>query len=72
MTVEDSIIEILRSLPSDKQQEILRFAENLIRSEPKPLKSPEGLWSDLNIALNEADISEARQEMWAKFSRNDL
>lgn len=72
MTTEEAIIIRLRSLPLDKQQDVLAFVENLNADERKPLKSPEGLWSDLDFTVSEADIAEARQELWANFPRNDI
>lgn len=72
MTTEEAIISKLRSLPPDKQQDVLTFVESLNIGERKPLKSPERLWADLNFTVSEADIAEARQEMWANFPRNDI
>ncbi len=66
MTLEHSILEAIRSLPPDKQQELLDYAKHLemeIRSK-KPFKSVKGLWADLGISLSVEDIDEARREAW--------
>ena len=47
----------------DKQQYVLAFVESLNANEGKPLKSPKGLWSDLNLTVSEAEIAEVRQEL---------
>jgi hypothetical protein len=72
MTTEEVIISKLRSLPPDKQQDVLAFVESLDAKGKKPLKSPEGLWSDLGFTVSDAEIAEARQEMWATFPRCDI
>jgi len=71
MTLEESVLETLRELPIDKQQEVLDFAQYLKqKAAPKrPRRSLKGLWADLNIQITEADIAEARQEMWGNFPR---
>ena len=58
MTLEHSILEAMRSLPPDKQQELLDYAEHLkmeSRSK-KPFKSVRGLWADLGVSLSAEDI----------------
>ncbi|MSV36165.1 MAG: hypothetical protein EXQ47_11310 [Bryobacterales bacterium] len=68
-TVEQSLLEAVRALPRDKQQELLDHA-NQLRNEvspKKPLKSVKGLWADLNIALTAAEMEENRRELWKKF-----
>src|SRR5581483_2074090 len=39
MTIEDAILEKVRALPQDKQEEVLRFAESL-RPEPATSQAP--------------------------------
>jgi hypothetical protein len=71
MNIEQNVIEKLRQLPLEKQQELLDFAEFLARKttiKPK-LKTIKGLGTDLKINIAEEDISEARQEMWGNFPR---
>ena len=72
MTIEEMVLEKLRGLPPEKQKEVLEFAESLKQTNgpPKPLRSLEGLWADLDIDITEEDISEARREMWGNFPRD--
>jgi hypothetical protein len=72
MTIEQAIVEKLRLLPVEKQQEVLDFVEFLqCKSAPKPpRRSLKGLWADLKIDITEADIAEARREMWGYFPRD--
>jgi len=71
MTLEEAVLETLRELPVDKQQEVLDFAQYLKqKTAPKrPKRSLKGLCADLNIQITEEDIAEARQEMWGNFPR---
>lgn len=53
MPVAQVILEAVRSLPAEMQQEILRHATRL-RGEAapeKPFKSIKGLWADLGISI---------------------
>ncbi len=71
---EQSLLEALRTLPADKQQEILTHAERL-RSEVKPSGprwNGKGLWVDLHVTLTAAEIDENQREMWKDFPREDL
>jgi hypothetical protein len=74
LTLEQSILEVVRTLPLEKQREILEHAEKLRhQSEPStPRWSGKGLWSDLNITLTAGDIEENQREMWKNFPRNDI
>ena len=75
MSIEEAVIEKLRSLPADKQREVLRFTESLSASNPgkKPRQSLEGLWIGLGqTPITEEDIAEARKEMWGNFPRDDI
>lgn len=71
MSIEQAVIEKLRTLPPHKQQQVLDFAEFLQqKSIPKrPRRSSKGLWANLGINITEADIDEARREMWGNFPR---
>ena len=74
MSVEEAILEVVRTLPTDKQQEILTHATRL-REETrpkKPFKSVEGLWADLGISLSAEEIDENQREMWKNFPRDDI
>lgn len=69
--LEQTLLETVRSLPPEKQQEVLDFAEFLRQKiTPKqPRRSLKGLWADFDIQISEEDIAEARQEMWGNFPR---
>ena len=72
MSIEQQVLEKLRELPVEKQQEVLDFVAFLKEKNgtKKPLRSLRGLWSDLNIHITEEDIAEARREMWGNFPRD--
>ncbi|NWF62084.1 MAG: DUF2281 domain-containing protein [Fischerella sp.] len=74
MSIESAIIEKLRTLPPDKQQQVLEFTEFLQQKTiPKrPRRSLKGLWANLGIEITEADIAEARGEMWGNFPRENI
>jgi len=71
MSIEESVLEKIRALPPEKQQEVLEFVEFLYqRSVTKqPSRSLKGLWADLNVDITEEDIAEARRELWGGFPR---
>ena len=75
MTLEQAILDAVRALPADEQQEVLDHAKHLRDESPrprKPRKSGRGLWADLNIDLSAEDIDEARREVWKNFPRDDF
>jgi hypothetical protein len=74
MNLEQAVLDKLRALPPDKQQEVLDFAEFLQQKNlpRKPLKSVKGLWADLKVDITEEDIAQARKEMWGNFPREDI
>ena len=72
MSTEQAIINKVRQLPADKQQEVLDFVEFLYQkniSKP-PRQNLLGLWANENIDVSEADIAEVRREMWKNFPRD--
>lgn len=71
MTIEQAVLENLRDLPLDMQQEVLDFAEFLRQKiqTKKPRRSLKGLCADLNTGITDEDIAEARKEMWGNFPR---
>lgn len=72
MTVADAVVEKLKTLPKGRQQEVLDFAEFLGEKEkPKmPRRSMQGILADLNIKFTEADLREARNEMWRGYTKD--
>jgi hypothetical protein len=74
MSVEQAILEAIRALPADKQQEVLSHATRL-RDEAipkKPFQSIKGLWADLGISLSAEEMEESQREMWKGFPREDI
>ena len=71
MTVEEQVLEMLRELPPQKQQEVLAFVASLQhRSGHKPRHSLLGLWADLDVKVSDEDIAKSRREMWGTFPRD--
>ncbi|WP_414624582.1 hypothetical protein [Calothrix sp. CCY 0018] len=72
MNIEQAVLEKLRHLSVDKQQQLLDFAEFLSQKTiPKtPLQNIRGLCADLKVDVTEEDIAQARQEMWGNFPRD--
>jgi hypothetical protein len=73
MSLEEAILEKVRALPPEKQEEVLKFADALnVPGQQKPRRDPEGLWADFDIDISEEDIAELRREMWKNFPREDI
>ena len=74
MSIEEAVVERLKLLPPDKQQEVLDFVESLQRqgngTPQQRRKSLRGLWAGLGVNVTDEDISEARREMWGNFPRD--
>ncbi|MDZ8258172.1 DUF2281 domain-containing protein [Nostoc sp. ChiQUE01b] len=72
MNIEEAVLERLRQLPIDKQQQLLDFAEFLSQktTSETPLRTVRGLCADLTVDITEEDIAQARQEMWGNFARD--
>jgi hypothetical protein len=70
MTIEQQVLEKLRDLPPEKQQEVLVFVDSLSGGLKGPRRSLLGLWADLNSRITAEDIAEARREMWERFPRD--
>jgi hypothetical protein len=74
MSVEQAILDAVRLLPFDKQQEVLSHATRL-RDEAapkKPFRSIKGILAGRGISVSAKDIDEARREMWKNFPREDI
>jgi hypothetical protein len=71
MNLEQAILQKLRELPLEKQQEVLNFATFLQQqvTHKRPLRSVKGLCADLKVDITEEDIAQARKEMWGNFPR---
>jgi hypothetical protein len=74
MSLEQAILEAVRTLPPDKQREIYDHAARLRAETAKkpPFKTIEGLWADLGISLSAEEIEEDQREMWRNFPRDDF
>lgn len=74
MSIEEALAERLRTLPPEKQQEVLDFAQFLHQrsARKRPLQSIKGLWANLGFDVTEEDIAQARREMQGKFPREDV
>ena len=71
MTVEQQVLEKLRELPLQKQEEVLAYISRLKEeTRRRPRRSLAGLWADLGVNVSDEDISQARQEMWGNFPRD--
>jgi Protein of unknown function (DUF2281) len=72
MTFEEKVLEKLRNLPPEKQEEVLEFVDQLKEKNgaKKPRRSLLGLWADLDVHITAEDIAEARREMWGNFPRD--
>jgi hypothetical protein len=74
MSLEKAILEAVRALPAEKQQEVLNHAARL-RDEAggkRPFKSVRGLWADLGISLSPQEMEENQRDMWRNFPREDI
>jgi hypothetical protein len=67
MSIEDTILEKVRSLPPGKKAEVLEFVSGLEATVRPPFRSPKGILSDLNFEVTEEDLAKARGEMWSDF-----
>lgn len=72
MTVKEAVLEKLDAMPTFRQQELLDFAEFLEAKQlvRKPRRSMQGVLSHLNIKFTEADMREARNEMWRGYTKD--
>ena len=71
-SIEEAVLAKLRTLPAQKQQEVLDFASFLGTREKRPRKSMYGLWKGLGVSISEEDIAQARKEMWGNFPREQF
>lgn len=74
MSLEEQVVEGLKTLPVEKQQEVLDFVQFLASKTQakRPLRNPLGMCADLPGKVTAEDIDEARREMWGNFPREDI
>ena len=74
MSLEQAILEAVRALPVEKQQEILHHATRLRgqTAGKRPLRSVRGLWADLGVSLSAEELEANQREMWENFLREDV
>jgi hypothetical protein len=74
MSLEQRILEAVRALPAEQQQEILNHAAKLRdqAGRKSPFKSVRGLWADLGVSLSAEEIEENQRDMWRNFPREDI
>ncbi|MBX3243451.1 MAG: DUF2281 domain-containing protein [Acidobacteria bacterium] len=73
MTLTEAVIEKVKALPVNRQQEVLDFAEFLETKESaKPMrrKNLQGSLAHLNFDFTEEDLREARNEMWRGYTKD--
>ena len=72
MTIEEEVTARLRRLPDAAKREVLALVEALEgRGSCAPRRSLKGACVELNVALDDADLREARRELWGSFPRED-
>lgn len=74
MSIKETILEKLETLPFEQQQEVLNFVKRLQRKSQKESHhhSIKGLWANLNVDITSEDIAEVRREMWGNFPRESI
>jgi hypothetical protein len=74
MSLEQRILEAVRALPAEQQQEILNHAAKLRdqAGRKSPFKSVRGLWADLRVSLSAEEIEGNQRDMWRGFPREDI
>ena len=73
MSIDQSLLDKLRALPPEKQQEVADLVESLSRGTEAKGRRPrlKGLCADLGVRITDKEIDDARQEMWGAFPRED-
>ena len=74
MSLEQRILEAVRALPAEQQQEILNHAAKLRdqAGRKSPFKSVRGLWADLGVSQSAEEIEGNQRDMWRNFPREDI
>ena len=70
--IEETLIAVIKTLPTEKQQALLEFAEFLQTktASKSSSQSIKGLWANADINFTEEELSTARKEMWANFPKD--
>ena len=70
---EQLLIEKIRRLPPEKQQEVFDFVEEIEqKAGVKKIRRVGGALEHLGLHISAEEIDEARREMWRNFPRNDI
>jgi hypothetical protein len=74
MSLEQAILDAVRALPPEQQQQILHHATSLRQqtTDKKQLRSIKGLWADLGVSISAEEITASQREMWKSFPREDI
>ena len=73
MTLEQSILDAVRTLPAEKKAELMAFIDGLRAKQTKPaFESGYGILAHLNFKISAEEIDDARREMWKGFPRDDI
>jgi len=74
MAIDLLILDKVRSLPPERQQEVVDFIEFLDRktSAPRQATRLKGLCADLGIHITADEIDEVRRGVWQNFPREDV
>jgi len=76
MTTIQSVIQKVLSLPADKQELVLKYAERIQeqsgRPRAKPLSDPMGMAADIGCDLSLEDFRRNRRAMWGSSSDREL
>ena len=74
MTLEQSILDAVRALSSEQQEELLKFAGALRAREDNraPRENGYGMLAHLGFRVSPEEIDEARREIWGDFPRDDI
>jgi hypothetical protein len=70
--IEEMLIQRMRTLPVERQVEVLDFVDFLSRKSAahKPRRNPIGLFAGLGVDISAEEIDEARAELWQGFPRD--
>ena len=64
--IEEMLIQRMRTLPVERQAEVLDFVDSLSRRSVvhKPRRNPIGLFAGLGVDISAEEIDQARAELW--------